>query len=118
MRIDTLGRAIRPQQLTSVSCRYLAQSLLANIGYCLPWAIALSFVDIDESSAWTYHALIFVSNTLREEEQSTEDFSVQGGSLVVTFMIILVVDTVWAIRLRRGKLFKATSTPTGGVREE
>ncbi|KAL8284029.1 hypothetical protein RQP46_005142 [Phenoliferia psychrophenolica] len=65
---------------------YLGQSLIANLFYCLPWAIALSQVRIDEDSAWTYHALVF------------------GGSLVATFVIILVFDAVWALRLKAGRL--------------
>lgn len=40
--------------------RYLVQSLIANLFYCLPWAIVLSKIHIDAEDAWTYHALIFV----------------------------------------------------------
>jgi hypothetical protein len=46
--------------------RYLGQSLLANIGYCLPWAIIPSLIEVAEGSAWTYHAIVFVSRTCAE----------------------------------------------------
>jgi hypothetical protein len=42
------------------SRRYLVQSLIANIFYCLPWVIALGAVSINVDNAWTYHALVFV----------------------------------------------------------
>ncbi|GAA5986217.1 hypothetical protein JCM11641_002893 [Rhodosporidiobolus odoratus] len=51
---------------------YLGQSLLSNIFYCLPWAIALGQVNIQPDNAWSYHAFVF------------------GGSLVVTFVIVIV----------------------------
>ncbi|KAF3908890.1 hypothetical protein AA313_de0205347 [Arthrobotrys entomopaga] len=64
---------------------YLYQSLGSNLLYVLPWCIALKKINMNEDNAWTYHRWIF------------------GGSLVVSFGIILVVDSVWAFRLRRGK---------------
>jgi hypothetical protein len=35
--------------------RYLYQSLVSNIFYCLPWAIALPRIGITPDTAWTYH---------------------------------------------------------------
>ncbi|GAA5919399.1 hypothetical protein JCM6882_005087 [Rhodosporidiobolus microsporus] len=67
---------------------YLTQSLAANIFYCLPWAIALGEVDINPDNAWTFHALVF------------------GGSLVVTFCIVLVVDALWAWRVKLGRIVR------------
>ncbi|GAA5852607.1 hypothetical protein JCM8547_002561 [Rhodosporidiobolus lusitaniae] len=74
--------------LATVPSWYLLQSLLANIGYCLPWAIALGAVDISAENAWFYHAFVF------------------GGSLVVTFCIILVVDSLWAWRVKTGRIMR------------
>ncbi|KAK6524064.1 hypothetical protein TWF694_005729 [Orbilia ellipsospora] len=64
---------------------YLYQSLGSNIFYVLPWCIALKKIDMNEDNAWTYHRWIF------------------GGSLVVSFGIILVVDLIWAFRLKSGR---------------
>ncbi|GAA6055934.1 hypothetical protein JCM3770_005601 [Rhodotorula araucariae] len=65
---------------------YLGQSLLANVFYCLPWAIALGEVHVSPKNAWTYHAFVF------------------GGSLVVSFGIVIIVDTLWAWRIKLGRL--------------
>lgn len=35
--------------------RYLYQSLISNIFYALPWAIALPLIGITPDTAWTYH---------------------------------------------------------------
>ncbi|CEL08700.1 hypothetical protein ASPCAL11845 [Aspergillus calidoustus] len=65
---------------------YLAQSLISNIFYVLPWAIVCQVVDLNPENAWTYHSLVF------------------GGSLVFSFVEILLVDGVWAWRFLRGRL--------------
>ncbi|TFK28703.1 hypothetical protein FA15DRAFT_748040 [Coprinopsis marcescibilis] len=65
---------------------YLLQSLISNIFYALPWAIALPRIGITPETAWTYHKWVF------------------GGSLVVSLGIILVIDSIWAIRLRGWKI--------------
>ncbi|KAL6233607.1 hypothetical protein BDW75DRAFT_251903 [Aspergillus navahoensis] len=65
---------------------YLAQSLISNIFYVLPWAIVCQVVDLSADNAWTYHSLVF------------------GGSLVFSFGEILLVDTFWAFRFLTGKL--------------
>ncbi|EWC48078.1 hypothetical protein DRE_02657 [Drechslerella stenobrocha 248] len=64
---------------------YLYQSLGSNILYVLPWCIAVTRIGMTEQNAWLYHRWVF------------------GGSLVVSFGIILFVDTVWALWLRSGK---------------
>ncbi|KAK6338399.1 hypothetical protein TWF730_002461 [Orbilia blumenaviensis] len=64
---------------------YLYQSLCSNILYVLPWCIAVTKIDMNADNAWLYHRWIF------------------GGSLVVSFGIIVVVDAIWAIWLRSGK---------------
>lgn len=61
---------------------YLYQSLMSNIFYALPWAIALPHLHITPDTAWTYHKWVF------------------GGSLVVSLGIIVVMDAVWALHLR------------------
>ncbi|UPX10272.1 uncharacterized protein EKO05_0000939 [Ascochyta rabiei] len=65
---------------------YLYQSLASNILYVLPWAVVCQVVDLNAGDAWTYHSLVF------------------GGSLVFSFFTIVVVDSVWAIGLGRGKM--------------
>lgn len=65
---------------------YLYQSLASNILYVLPWAIVCQVRNLNPEDAWTYHSLVF------------------GGSLVFSFFVILAVDTMWAIRLRTGKM--------------
>ncbi|KAL4783692.1 hypothetical protein BJX76DRAFT_329145 [Aspergillus varians] len=65
---------------------YLAQSLISNIFYVLPWAIVCQVIDLNSNNAWTYHSLVF------------------GGSLVFSFVDILVVVSFWAWGLLEGKL--------------
>ncbi|PSN70576.1 hypothetical protein BS50DRAFT_545405 [Corynespora cassiicola Philippines] len=62
---------------------YLGQSLVSNLLYVLPWAIVCQTVDLAQNDAWTFHALVF------------------GGSLVFSFVDVLIVDGIWAWRLRR-----------------
>ncbi|KAL4952204.1 hypothetical protein BDW69DRAFT_200910 [Aspergillus filifer] len=69
---------------------YLAQSLISNIFYVLPWAIVCQVVDLNQDNAWTYHGLVF------------------GGSLVFSFLEILVVDAFWAWRFLKGRLGLST----------
>ncbi|RTE84465.1 hypothetical protein BHE90_001074 [Fusarium euwallaceae] len=64
---------------------YLYQSLASNLLYVLPWAIACQVAHLDTDSAWRYHSWVF------------------GGSLVFSFGIILVLDSLWAWTLLRGK---------------
>ncbi|KAI8948054.1 hypothetical protein F4801DRAFT_475093 [Xylaria longipes] len=65
---------------------YLYQSLASNILYVLPWAIVCQVKDLDEANAWTYHSLVF------------------GGSLVFSFVDIIIVDAGWAWTLITGKV--------------
>ncbi|KAL2843246.1 hypothetical protein BJX68DRAFT_270255 [Aspergillus pseudodeflectus] len=65
---------------------YLAQSLISNIFYVLPWAIVCQIMDLNLANAWTYHSLVF------------------GGSLVFSFVEIVIVDGFWAWRFRKGLL--------------
>ncbi|KAI3321679.1 hypothetical protein HD806DRAFT_545877 [Xylariaceae sp. AK1471] len=65
---------------------YLYQSLASNILYVLPWAIVCQVKDLDEANAWTYHSLVF------------------GGSLVFSFIDIIIVDAVWAWTLIAGRV--------------
>ena len=65
---------------------YLYQSLISNLCYVLPWAIAVSIVDLNPENAWSYHAIIF------------------GGSLVFSFVDIVLVDLVWAWTLLKGRM--------------
>jgi hypothetical protein len=63
---------------------YLAQSLISNIFYVLPWAIVCQVGDLNPANAWTYHSFVF------------------GGSLVFSFIEIVIVDGIWVWRFRRG----------------
>ncbi|KAI7222318.1 hypothetical protein KC343_g7399, partial [Hortaea werneckii] len=53
---------------------YLYQSLVSNIFWVLPWAVAVTKIGITPDDAWTYHSIVF------------------GGSLVFSFFDILLVD--------------------------
>ncbi|KAI0190514.1 hypothetical protein EV127DRAFT_430461 [Xylaria flabelliformis] len=64
---------------------YLYQSLVSNILYVLPWAVVCQVKNLDEANAWTYHSLVF------------------GGSLVFSFVDIIVVDAGWVWTLIAGK---------------
>ncbi|TQN67770.1 hypothetical protein CSHISOI_07675 [Colletotrichum shisoi] len=65
---------------------YLWQSLASNLLYVLPWAIACQTANLSADRAWTYHSLVF------------------GGSLVFSFVDILVVDGLWAWSLMTGRM--------------
>ncbi|KAI1490501.1 hypothetical protein F5X96DRAFT_679036 [Biscogniauxia mediterranea] len=64
---------------------YLYQSLASNLLYVLPWAVVCQVKNLDQNNAWTYHSLVF------------------GGSLVFSFISILVVDILWAWSLVTGR---------------
>ncbi|OTB09390.1 hypothetical protein M426DRAFT_315947 [Hypoxylon sp. CI-4A] len=64
---------------------YLYQSLISNLFYVLPWAIVCQVKNLDEDNAWTYHSLVF------------------GGSLVFSFIDVVVVDGLWGWTLVTGK---------------
>ncbi|RMZ08770.1 hypothetical protein D0860_04525 [Hortaea werneckii] len=65
---------------------YLYQSLVSNICWVLPWAVAVTKIGITTGDAWTYHSIVF------------------GGSLVFSFFDILLVDAVWAWCLAKGRM--------------
>lgn len=64
---------------------YLYQSLASNLLYVLPWAIVCQVKQLDEANAWTYHSVVF------------------GGSLVFSFVDILMVDGLWVWMLNTGR---------------
>ncbi|KAF2969108.1 hypothetical protein GQX73_g4451 [Xylaria multiplex] len=65
---------------------YLYQSLASNILYVLPWAIVCQVKDLSEANAWGYHSLVF------------------GGSLVFSFIDIVIIDAVWVGTLITGRV--------------
>ncbi|KAL8414670.1 hypothetical protein RB594_005762 [Gaeumannomyces avenae] len=65
---------------------YLWQSLASNLLYVLPWAIVCQTASLDPSRAWTYHSFVF------------------GGSLVFSFLDILIFDAFWVWSLVKGKM--------------
>ncbi|KAM0715045.1 hypothetical protein Q7P37_009510 [Cladosporium fusiforme] len=65
---------------------YLYQSLVSNLCWVLPWAIAVARIDITPEDAWTYHSIVF------------------GGSLVFSFFDILIWDGIWAWALWKGRM--------------
>lgn len=77
-QLATILTATRPKW-------YLYQSLVSNLLYVLPWAIVCQVKDLNEDNAWSYHRLVF------------------GGSLVFSFVDVLVVDGIWAWTLRTGR---------------
>lgn len=64
---------------------YLWQSLASNLLSVLPWAVVCQVVWLTEEDAWKYHSLVF------------------GGSLVFSFVDVLVVDGLWAWTLWKGR---------------
>ena len=64
---------------------YLYQSLASNLLYVLPWAIVCQVRELDESNAWTFHSFVF------------------GGSLVFSFLDVVVVDALWVWTLVTGR---------------
>ncbi|KAH7027276.1 uncharacterized protein B0I36DRAFT_326791 [Microdochium trichocladiopsis] len=64
---------------------YLWQSLASNLLYVLPWAVVCQVVHLTEDDAWKYHGLVF------------------GGSLVFSFVDVVVVDSLWAWTLWKGR---------------
>ncbi|KAJ2900105.1 hypothetical protein MKZ38_002598 [Zalerion maritima] len=64
---------------------YLYQSLVSNFLYVLPWAIVCQVADLNPDKAWTYHGLVF------------------GGSLVFSFICVVVVLGIWGWVLRTGR---------------
>lgn len=65
---------------------YLYQSLISNICWVLPWAIAVSRIGITPDDAWKYHSIVF------------------GGSLVFSFLDVLIVDFIWVWTLMKGRM--------------
>ncbi|KAK1085299.1 hypothetical protein LTR48_004659 [Friedmanniomyces endolithicus] len=65
---------------------YLYQSLVSNLCWVLPWAIAVSRIGITLEDAWKYQSVVF------------------GGSLVFSFFDVLIVDCIWAWMLLKGRM--------------
>ncbi|TGZ79647.1 hypothetical protein EX30DRAFT_321253 [Ascodesmis nigricans] len=72
---------------------YLAQSLVANIFWVLPWAIVVTKVK-PKKDPWLLYGMVF------------------GGSMVASFIIVMGVLTLWARRL-----MKAPKSQVVGVAE-
>lgn len=64
---------------------YLYQSLASNLLYVLPWAIVCQVKDLTGRHAWTYHSLVF------------------GGSLVFSFVDVVLVNIIWSWTLATGR---------------
>ncbi|CAE6360330.1 unnamed protein product [Rhizoctonia solani] len=66
---------------------YLVNSLIVNVLWVFPWAVALQVgIPITQSSAWKYHSIVF------------------GGSLVLSFVVTIATVIIWAMWLLRGKV--------------
>ncbi|KAG8911619.1 hypothetical protein FRC01_005616 [Tulasnella sp. 417] len=73
--------------LATTPAWYFGNSLVVNFLWVFPWATALQVgIPITEKTAWPYHATIF------------------GGSLVLSFIVTLIILTIWTRRLRAGKM--------------
>jgi hypothetical protein len=62
---------------------YLAQSLLANIGWVLPWAIVVQVRGLKSGNPWFWHAVVF------------------GGSMVFSTLAVSIVLWFWVRSVRR-----------------
>ncbi|XMA18673.1 hypothetical protein WAI453_011464 [Rhynchosporium graminicola] len=71
---------------------YLIQSLVTNLFWMLPWAIAVTEIGMTPSNAWKYPSIIF------------------GGSLVFSFLNLCVILALWAWFLKKGKVSLASVT--------
>ena len=65
---------------------YLWQSLASNLLYVFPWAVVCQTANLSPDRAWTYHSFVF------------------GGSLVFSFLVIMVVDGLWLWALLNGRM--------------
>ena len=65
---------------------YLYQALGSNLLWMLPWAIVVTESQLSEERAWTFYAVIF------------------GGSLVFSFLNVVITLGIWAWRLMKGKM--------------
>lgn len=65
---------------------YLYQSLVSNLCWVLPWAIAVTRIGITPEDAWAYHSVVF------------------GGSLVFSFIDIVFTNGIWAWALIKGRM--------------
>ena len=65
---------------------YLYQSLISNLCWVLPWAIVVTQIGITPDDAWKYHSIVF------------------GGSLVFSFLDIVIVDFIWVWTLVKGRM--------------
>lgn len=65
--------------------RTINQSLVSNLCYVLPWAIVCQILELSSNDAWTYYSFVF------------------RGSLVFSFVDVLIVDAVWIWTLMTGK---------------
>jgi hypothetical protein len=74
---------------------YLYQSLVGNLCWVLPWAVAVSRIGITPDDAWKYHSIVF------------------GGSLVFSFLDIALVVVIWAWMLLSGKVHLLAVTRAG-----
>jgi Na+-driven multidrug efflux pump len=63
---------------------YLAQSLLSNLCWVLPWAVVVQVKGLNSGNPWFWHALVF------------------GGSMVFSAGAVAGVLMVWVRTLRRG----------------
>ena len=64
---------------------YLYQSVASNLLYVLPWAIVCQVKDLAGKHAWSYHSFVF------------------GGSLVFSFVDVMLVTLLWSLTLLTGR---------------
>ncbi|KAH0423703.1 hypothetical protein CcaCcLH18_11999 [Colletotrichum camelliae] len=63
---------------------YLWQSLASNLLYVLPWAVVCQTARLSADRAWTYDSVVF------------------GGSLVFSFVDVVIADGLWVWTLMTG----------------
>ncbi|KAI8806624.1 hypothetical protein BJ742DRAFT_815526 [Cladochytrium replicatum] len=74
---------------------YFLNSILANLLWVLPWAIAVTKINVSQDGAWTYYAVIF------------------GGSLVVSLVIVVVSLVLWRFAVLRKEALRTAFGKAG-----
>ncbi|RSH77149.1 uncharacterized protein EHS24_003783 [Apiotrichum porosum] len=64
---------------------YLGQSLASNLLWVMPWAIVVQVHGLKSGDPWMWHAIVF------------------GGSMVFSFVVVLIVLVFWGWRVWRTK---------------
>jgi hypothetical protein len=78
--------ALNTTLLATLPRLYFFQALSANILWMLPWAIAVTQINMTQDTAWFWHSIIF------------------GGAFLVNFGSVIIVLALWAFWLKSGSI--------------